>query len=122
MKQTLLILNDNKISENFWYQFVDPTRVKVILIKNLDELISDSNLSEPKVIVIDDYFRKKGGPDWIAIELEALKQRFAHARIFCLSPLFGGDKEQENNQIVSCECYSFSDEFTKTLRYVLEDY
>ncbi len=120
MKQTLLILNDNKISENFWYQFVDATCVKVMLIKGVDEFLSESNLPEPKVIVIDDYFRKKGGPDWIKNELGALKLRFPGASCFCLSPLFGAKKLTNQNPILNCECYSFSDEFTMKLRSALE--
>jgi hypothetical protein len=119
MKQTLLILNDNKISENFWYQFVDAMYVKVVLIKSVDELISDSNLPEPKVIVIDDYFRKIGGPNWIKNELEALKNRFPIARLFCLSPLFGKQNELKQNLILNCECHSFSDEFTQLLNHAL---
>lgn len=121
MKQTLLILNDNKISENFWYQFVDATQVKVLLIKSLDELVSDNNQFEAKVIVIDDYFRKDGGQDRIKKELDALKLRLGDARFFCVSPLFGLNKQPNENPILNCECYSFSDAFTRTLRLALEN-
>jgi hypothetical protein len=121
MKQTLLILNDNKISENFWYQFVDAAEVKIVLIKNLDDLLSETNLPEPGVIVIDDYFRKKGGLDWIVDQLEGLKIRYGNARYFCLSPLFGDRKGASQNPIMNCECYPFSDEFTRSLRYALQN-
>lgn len=119
MKQTLIILNDNKISENFWYQFVDPMYVKVVLIKSLDDLNVDTNFPEPKVIIIDDYFRKKGGPDWIVNEFEGLKRHSLNARFFCLSPTFGRDRPGFQTPILNCECFSFSDEFTRTLRSAL---
>jgi hypothetical protein len=120
MKQTLLILNDNKISENFWYQFVDAIHVKVVQIKSVDDFLADTNLPEPNVIVIDDYFRKMGDQNWIKNELDALKMRFPIARFFCLSPLFGTHSEVNQNLILNCECHAFSNEFTKSLRDVLQ--
>lgn len=121
MKRTLLILNDNKLSENFWYQFVDPTQVKIVLIKSLDELLSDKNLPEPTVVVVDEYYRKKGSSDWMIKELGVLKARFGESRVFCLSPLFGAKKQLNRNGLENCECYSFSSLFTNALLSALEE-
>lgn len=86
MKRIVLIVSNNALTLNFWYQFVDAAKTEIRLVRSLEAAIPELYLSQPDLVIIDDYFNSDNQKQWIFEVAAGIKLSGYTCRIICLSP------------------------------------
>jgi hypothetical protein len=120
MKKNLLIVTQNNLTKNFWYQYVDAENVNITIVNDKEHVISEMYMLLPELILLDNYFNPSDS-GWLLEIAAAVHLSAFQTRIFCLSPGFSNGDMEKMMRMPELQLHRFNQEFCDSLEHIFSE-